>query len=217
MSASATGTTGAAASTAAETGAETAEPTGAGASTGEATGATTGATTGSTTGSVDPSDGTSSGTTGEAPASCCSIPDVANAKVSGTTPHGPVDLTWAWYGIHGGECGGVSVFVFADPGQLAMMVGPWVEVFLPSFDVEMAEAPAFFTVADAQGKQEFVEGTATIGVIDEGHEPWWCGPGDPVVETASRAGVSFELVADGWDLSGTIEAVYCPQLSVICP
>ncbi|MCY1058801.1 hypothetical protein [Nannocystis sp. SCPEA4] len=166
-----------------------------------------GTTIESTTSSTD--------TTGGALPSCCMVPPAANAEVSGETPLGAIALTWAWFAVHGGECGGSEVLVYEDPSQIDTHFGPQLQIWPTSSTP--GKQPAVFYVIDAQGMVADVEGEVEIVAIDEAHRPSWCMPGDPVVETDARAELSFTIVADGWDVAGTVDAVYCPQLNQICP
>ncbi|MDC0675512.1 hypothetical protein [Nannocystis radixulma] len=202
--------------TSSDAGTTTAEPT-----TTDATTTSTGvepATT-STTGDGTTLESTtttsSTDTTGGALPSCCMVPPVANAEVSGETPLGAIALTWAWFAVHGGECGGSEVLVYEDPSQIDSQFGPQLQIW-PA-DSKPGKQPAVFYVIDAQGMVADVEGEVEIVAIDEAQRPSWCMPGDPVVETDARAELSFTIVADGWDVAGTVDAVYCPQLNQICP
>lgn len=198
------------------------------ASSGEASAATTAASTtaepttstgGASTTAGATTDGVETGgTTGEPLPSCCMVPDVANADVAGATPLGPIALTWAWSAIHGGECGGRRVHVYEDPSQLGTEPGPRLEIFIDDLVEMPGTFPAWFTVVDAQGKQEAVEGLVDVtAVINGSFEPSWCSPGDPVVRTDVLLEVAFSIVADGWDVAGKASAPYCPQLNIICP
>ncbi|MBZ5712097.1 hypothetical protein [Nannocystis pusilla] len=157
----------------------------------------------------------STDTTGGALPSCCMVPPAANAEVSGETPLGAIALTWAWFAVHGGECGGSEVLVYEDPSQIDSHFGPQLQIW-PEGSTP-GKQPAVFYAIDAQGILAEVEGEVEIVAIDEAHRPSWCTPGDPVVETDARAELSFTLVAEGWDVAGTVDAVYCPQLNQICP
>lgn len=215
-----TGTTGAVSTSTtttsgAATTAATGEATTAATTTGTtgAVGSTTDATTGGSTGAV-----MTGGTTGEALPSCCMVPDAANAEVTGATPVGPIALTWAWFGIHGGECGGHGVYVYEDPSQIGTDVGPKLDIFIDDTLKMPGTFPAWFTVTDAQGKQANIEGTVDVANASTGpFEPSWCLPGDPVVITDLALAVSFSIAADGWDVTGKVAAPYCPQLNVFCP
>ena len=78
--------------------------------------------------------------------------------------------------------------------------------------------PAWFTVYDAQGTWADVEGKVEVTMGSTGpFVPEFCAPGDPVVPTDLALALTFSIVADGWDVTGTVTAPYCPQLNVFCP
>lgn len=215
----------------------TSDPAGSGGETGAATSGltttsdaptTSGAASSSTDATEGPTSGPTStggtatgdptGTTGGAATSCCEVPGAANAEVTGATPQGPIALTWAWFGIQGGECGGRTVLALEDPGQLGGAAGPRLEIFLNDTLATPGTFPAWFSVTGAMGKQAFVEGFVDVAAASTGpFEPQWCAPGDPVVMTDATIELSFSVLADGWNLTGEVAAIYCPPLNVFCP
>ena len=172
----------------------------------------------STTAGVTTGGGTTGETTGGVLPSCCETPGAANAEVTGTTPLGPIALTWAWFGILGGECGGRSVYVYEDPSQVGTEVGPRFVIFVDDPVATAGTFPASFTVYDAQGMWADVAGKLEVTMGSAGpFVPEFCAPGDPVVRTDLALEMTFSIVADGWDVTGTVTAPYCPQLNVFCP
>ena len=219
--ASATGTTAGSSSTAGGSstgGGQSTAATTEGSTTGaSATGSTSGTTAAGTTTGVE-TGATTGATTGEALPSCCATPDVRNSSVEGSTPLGPLALTWGFFGIHGGECGGHSVFLVEDPSLLGQEVGPRLEIYVDSSLAMPGTFPAWFTAVDGQGKTAMVEGSVDVVTPSMGpFEPSWCMPGDPVVMTDLTMELSFSIAAEGWDVEGKVVALYCPQLNVFCP
>lgn len=191
------------------------EPTGAGMTGSNGTTGAGTSTTGDATTDVIETSGTG-GTTGGLPANCCMVPAAPNAKVSGTTPVGPLALTWAWFGIFGGECGGTGVYVYEDPSQIGGSVGPRLEIFMNNPLLPGPAAATFIAIA-GDGSSEFVEGEVEVVSADAAPEPSWCAPGDPVVMTDAMVELKFTILADGWDVVGEVAALYCPSLNVFCP
>lgn len=157
----------------------------------------------------------------DGPAICCQIPDMPNAAVSGMTPFGPVDLSWAWYGEASGACPDlrfIRLFPNPDPSpnqkvrqiEVGMGEDDWMNGF-PGI------GPAVFTVFE-NDSDTFILGEIDVVSYDPAEPPLWCDPGDPVVVTDAQFVVSF-VVKDaqkGWDITGEVSAKYCPVFNEIC-
>lgn len=197
-------------------------------STGDASTSTSGASTGTegttSTSGVDTTVADTSSTTGNDTGewgSCCQIPDMPNAVVSGMTPFGPIDLPWAWYGEGTGQCPDLRFMRILPNAELhpneqlrhlyvSMDTDKWKNGF-------QGPGPVWVEVWE-NGKGSLGTGTIDVLSYDPAEEPLWCQPGDPVVMTDAKFVATFTVkdVQNGWDLAGEVTATYCPIFNELC-
>lgn len=162
----------------------------------------------------------------------CPLDATDVADVSGTTPLGPFEGRRAWFGVYGGECGGLSLFVTTDLAafERVLEVGPYgpmpasTDVLYlgftsgiePGADPGTEEADAWVSFWRG-GDVQYAD---TRVILTLRREP---APNDFGPTNAPWLGGRFHVAPDaggnnaGWDLTGTFSATYCSRTNIYCP
>jgi hypothetical protein len=208
------------------------------------TGGTSGTEDTSTTGTGTTEDGSSSFTTSESESTTedmkfdvGGIPDVKmvmtacpvdlgeTATTNGSTPFGPYDGKYAWYGWWGGECsGGHHIVITEELDQFEWFVTHHemvdVDQLMDGLHITLTDdswtqnwqgtGPAQFRVFSGAQQHE-LDGTVTITAIDE--FPWV----EPDENPYPMFEGTFDATGNGWDLTGTFTAPWCSNITTLCP
>lgn len=161
-------------------------------------------------------------TTTDGPDECCPLDMPMMVDVSGSTPDGPFESQYAWYGYHPPCCHPEDYFVFISatpepwPGWGDEWMSDAVRIEIPGQTWTpmqwLGEGPATFRAGE-----HVIEAMITIDAIDtlDGFNgPFECYDGSDDWRTMVA---SFNVVGDGWNLTGSIAAPLCDAMTVIHP
>ena len=128
----------------------------------------------------------------------CTAP-AGEARVSGRTPHGFVELDYAYGSRNQDVCGGELAVVFSDDPRLSRCDQPRLSVSIPRSDPAPIGRQTLLAQLVVDGRVERAE--AQVEVTDEGPE--------------TLAG-TLRIEAPGWDVAGSFVVRECAAIARAC-